>query len=440
MKTFLLLILLSVPSFAAVDVAALATSGNGTQAAPWTGWEALTPAANTEYHFRCGWFAFTSSPIFSKPGLALTGEAGTYLLHTGVGNGLSFINQTSFTDNVRAENFTLLGNASTTSALFVRGLRGSSFRNIQIGNCTKAGVWIEAGIINVWDNVKVSKYEVPNYGNFSPIPLYGYVLASRYADEGGVLGGGTTTQTIINPIAEGVSGIGLWLQPGSYGCSIINGTFEENTGTGMLLEGTMTTVSNTDFEANGSGVDVEIRGQHNALLNCYSANYVHVIQGQRHVIQGGRFHDLTIDLIADQMTVQNATITGTFNDIAGTTVKFGNATPSIDKTTRIGAVLPQVSRPNITGGVLTTDAKQGDLFITTIGQNFTLANPTNGTEGQRVTWRFTVQAGGWQVAYGSQFRGLKGVFPSLPIGITWCYLTARYNAAQQTWDIVDFSY
>lgn len=441
MKTFLLLILLSVPSFAAVDVAALATSGNGTQAAPWTGWEALTPAANTEYHFRSGWFAFNQSPNFSKPGLALTGESGTYLLHTGAGNGLSFINQLSFTDNVRAENFTLLGNAATTNALFVRGLRGSNFRNIQIGNCAKAGVWIEAGIINVWDNVKVSKYEVPNYGAFFPIPQYGYVLASRYADEGSMLGGGTTTQTFINPICEGISGIGFWLQGGSYGCSVINGTFEENSGLGMKLEGTLTTIQSTDFEANILG-DVEMRGYQNLLLNIFSSVSVKIKAGQHQKIHGGRLHDLSIDFTCDQPQVIGTTVLGAFDDGSASTVKFGNniAGVGFTKTAQIGAVLPQIINGTIVSGVLNTDASKGDLVKAVVAQNFTLANPTNGVDGQKVTWRITVQAGGWQIAYGDKFRPMKGLYPALPLGVTWVYLTARYNAAQQTWDIVDFSY
>ena len=72
----------------AVDVQALATAGDGTEAAPFTGWNAsLTPAAFTRYQFQKGWYR--TKPValnWAASGIEIIGEAGVYYQHGGSGD------------------------------------------------------------------------------------------------------------------------------------------------------------------------------------------------------------------------------------------------------------------------------------------------------------------------------------------------------------------
>jgi hypothetical protein len=99
-----------------VDVSASATAGTGADLNNcWTGWDtAVTWSADTEYHFRKGWFCYATSPNFLKTNIALTGEAGTFLKHTGT-SGNAFTMQSpdpgvEWIHRARVSNLTIIGN------------------------------------------------------------------------------------------------------------------------------------------------------------------------------------------------------------------------------------------------------------------------------------------------------------------------------------------
>lgn len=125
-------------SLAPIDVASFATSGSGTSIDPWVGWDtAIAWAQDGLYRFRNGWFAYSTSPNFLKPGIHLVGEAGTYLKHTGRGN--AFVMDSNqpgvlWIQNVKVENIDLIGNyytgagtASVTSGTNTVTGSGTSF-------------------------------------------------------------------------------------------------------------------------------------------------------------------------------------------------------------------------------------------------------------------------------------------------------------------------
>jgi hypothetical protein len=119
----LLTFIFTILSFlASVNVASLATSGDGSQANPWRGWETLIVTDATEYRFCKGWFAYSASPNWLKQGIAIVGEAGANLKHTGSGD--AFVMDAGATvggvwiQNVRVENLTIWGNVNTRHGFF----------------------------------------------------------------------------------------------------------------------------------------------------------------------------------------------------------------------------------------------------------------------------------------------------------------------------------
>lgn len=100
-----------------VPVSLFATGGLGTSASPWTGWDtAITWSARTEYFFRSGWYSYATSPNFLKEDIAIVGEAGTYLKHTGTGAAFKMDSGAAgslWVHRVRVENFTIVGNYFT---------------------------------------------------------------------------------------------------------------------------------------------------------------------------------------------------------------------------------------------------------------------------------------------------------------------------------------
>jgi hypothetical protein len=92
------------------------------------------------------------------------------------------------------------------------------------------------------------------------------------------------------------------------------------------------------------------------------------------------------------------------------------------------------------GGTVNTDASMGDYFRFTAASNFTLANPTNSSDGQRVTWEIIQDPSGSHVlTLGSQFA-----FGTDVTGATLTttankrdFLTAVYCAPTSKWYIVN---
>lgn len=429
--------------FAPINVASLATSGDGSQANPWAGWESLTVTDATEYRFCKGWFAYVNSPNWLKPGVAIVGEAGANLKH--VGNGDAFVMDAGaavggvWIQNVRVENLTIWGNAGTRHGLYLRGVRNGSFNNLSVKDVSQAGLWSEACVTNILSNFRVTYHEPTQFYGWAVRPQYGIVTAGRGADW-------STTWTIINPVIENVASIGIWFKADSYGNTVINGTSEANLGKGVCVEGNYNTFTNTDVEANfTTGIDFDVRGSYNNLTNVFSQQLVSVT-GSHNIITGGRIYNLTIAPgnggAAYYNILQGPKVQGTFTDTGNHTIYYGLSGGNL--ISQLGMVMPQSFYPSIQNAILNTDAHLAEFFSTFVGQNFMLANPTNAVDGQKITWKFTTNGPtAYIITYGNKFRGKSGVFPSMsfiPGAGSWWYLTARYNAAQQTWDIIDYSY
>jgi hypothetical protein len=372
----------------------------------------------------------------------LRGEAGTILKHTGSGNAVIFDDpggltpiQANWVANVRMENFIIQGNTATTNGLFLRGVRNGIFKHISVRNVSNAGLWSEACVTNILENFRVSHWENNAGGIWNVTPAYGIVLASRGIDA-------TTTWTIENPVIEGVSGIGIWIQVGCFSNTLINGTAEGNPGKGIVIQSYRNTIINTDFEAN-VGNDIEISGDRNALINVSSSNNLIVSAGAGTKLIGGSFHNISLNG-PHQSIVMGIDYTGTFIDTDDqfSTIKMANVGPSSDGYVRYDTTIRNpISRMialNSSGNVVNSDCRLASSFYTAVYANFLLSNPTNPTNGQRLTWRIQQGgAGGNQIMFGSKFRPKAGQpFPVLSTPLNSNdYISAIYNSTWDIWDI-----
>lgn len=423
---------------AGINVSLAATGGSGTAASPWTGWDtAITWSAETQYDFPSGVYAYSSSPNFLKTGIALKGEAGAVLKFTGSGNAVVFDNPgggspayLNWTQNVRFENFIIQGNANATNGLFLRGVRNGIFSHVSVRDVGNACLWAEALVTNVFQNFRCTHHEMPNDA-FAVRPAYGIVLAARGADT-------TTTSAFINPVVEGVATIGIWVKSGSYANRFIGGTSEGNLGKGAQLDGHLNAFDGTDFEANG-GTDIEINHASNEVRGVYSGGLVDVKAGQMNRLHG-RFQAVQIANSVDFTYIAGAYI-ATLTDSAGDTIKFGYQTVagSLVNQTFIGNVMSPMPQISVVAGHVATDAKKSSAFWFAIYGDVTLDNPTNGIEGQAVTWRVQQDmTGGHALAFGDKFETVNGGL--LPVisqaSGAYTYLTARYNAQRGKWQLV----
>jgi hypothetical protein len=303
----------SLPALAAVDVASRATAGTGTVTDPWTGWDTNTSwAADTEYFFRTGNFAYASSPNFLQAGLALIGEAGATLRFRGAGDALVF-DSDGQVGNVRIENLIVQGNAKTANGIFMRGARDATLRHVSVRDVAGAALRIQDSVGGSLENVRVTHFEMAD-ARFLVAPRYGIVLSS-----------GTTGFKVMNAVVEGATAIGIWIQARASGNTFLSGTSEGNRGKGIVIDGDANTIVNTDFEENAEGQDIEISGSGNELRAVYASHFVNVLSGQANRIRG-RFHRITI---AEQCTftdISGSYMSGSLVDFSETTVKYGYQT------------------------------------------------------------------------------------------------------------------
>lgn len=109
---------------------------------------------------------------------------------------------------------------------------------------------------------------------------------------------------------------------------------------------------------------------------------------------------------------------------------------------------PVISSPIVKGqavvalvdaATIVTDAALGNVFKATLGGDRAIANPTNPTAGQRITYRLTQDGTGTRVpTWGAAFRfstGLPAPTLSVAPGAT-DYVEFLYNADAAKWDCV----
>jgi len=106
------------------------------------------------------------------------------------------------------------------------------------------------------------------------------------------------------------------------------------------------------------------------------------------------------------------------------------------------AVATNVIAASIVSSIVDTDASAGAIFDVTATENFTLANPTNPTDGKSIRWRIKQDAtGGREITLGTQFKIPSSANPILLLSTAanaTDLLAATYCHSRVEWDIIAF--
>jgi hypothetical protein len=286
------------PLASVVSVALAATSGAGTLASPYIGWDtAITWSANSTYIFTSqpdgspAYYAYSTAPNWAKKHIRLIGN-GNILKFTGTGNATSFIGAAtpgSGTFGVNFSDFVIIGSATATRGMYMEACHHAIVRNIQVRDVTTAAFEFHFAILSTYDNLRYSQ----NEDTVVVQPAKGIVTNIRNAGE--------TVQacTFINPIIEGTSGNGIDLA-NTWQCQFIGGSSEGNGGAGVILASTCegNTFIGTDCESN-TGDDFSDAGYGNIFTNVLSTGATTIKNAARYaVIRGGGFNSFTTEASA----------------------------------------------------------------------------------------------------------------------------------------------
>lgn len=326
-----------------------------------------------------GTYRYAASPNFGRAGVSIladlkavfhcTGGSSAFIIDGGdVGTSGFFRN--------RYENITVKGNASSTGGLYVRAIHHSRFVHCRVMGCatTAAAIRVEWCVANEWSTPCVSV----NQGAFSSTPLIGMLLTRR-----GVGAEHTTTQTIINPVMEGVGGDGIKFDYTANN-TIYGGTSEAND-RGLYITGNAAgnEVHNLDMEDNDTE-DVLCEGADNTFLGLLSTNAVRIAtaNGARNRFFGGRYNAITLEAAAIRNSLYGLTYSisgGALTDSATETSKhrvFNINTQTYDPDKSPGNIVATASLPAASaamdGTVIIENVGAGDrnLIIYAGGQRF----------------------------------------------------------------------
>ncbi len=261
-----------------------------------------------------GTYAYATSPNFARVGVSVEAEHGAVFLHTGTGNAFTIDGGAEPTGGIfglRFSNIIVQGNANSTHGMYVRAIHHSVFDHPRVTGCaiTGAAYQIEWCVANQWNTPVVSE----NQGAFSSVPLYGMYLTRRGASES------TTTQTILNPVMEGV-GTGIVFDWANNN-SVMNGTSEQNaTGVYITINSAGNVIELLDMEVNTTE-DVLCEGADHIFIGILSTNLVRFsgLGGSRCKLIGGRYNAITLE--AD--TLNNSLIGLTYSIDGGSLTDLG---------------------------------------------------------------------------------------------------------------------
>lgn len=324
-----------------VNVREFVTAGLGTLASPWTGWDtAITWAAKTTYYFPAGYYGYATSPNWALADIQLIGDGPQKTFFKFTGSGIAMKLDVPSGGGVYGpilRDFTITGNASCTTGLYLRAIHHVSIRNVEVRNLTGACLETHWSVLGVCDNFRVSV----NEGAFTTTPTNGMLFDKRGAGEQ------TTAWSIINPVIEHVSGDGIVGQECST-MTFFGGTSEGNGGMGILFQNNSAdnTVISMDCEAN-TGEDYFDNGISNAFLNCLGAKATTgtgkfrtgISNGT--LVNGGRFNSIQIDAGTHEAVFHNVK----FNFEGSGTIVNNGINSDLEAIRNVGAA-QWATRPN----------------------------------------------------------------------------------------------
>jgi hypothetical protein len=310
--------------------------GSGTLADPWTGWSAKTPwASHNSYRFTPGFYSYSLSPAFARPGIRLYGR-GAYLLYTGSGAIMDFLASShspgTWTYGVYAEGFMLDG-VNASHGLYLANTQVSIFRDFVVRNMPGIGLYSISSHANVVENFTAwEPVGTSLYGSMVPTPTVVPTTGMLFDDGGSI--GTNNAYTIINPLLSYINGKGIDIQS-LISSKIIGGAVERCDQEGIVIgpgNDSLTnsiTVTGTEVEFNnGVGSDIYINAKSVTIENLLGFNAVISVDAGavNTKIEGGMYETINILSGAVGTSLDNLIYdysgSGDISD-AGTRTSFG---------------------------------------------------------------------------------------------------------------------
>jgi len=297
-----------------INVVDFAT-GTGTIDDPYIGWDtAIVWSAYTSYYFPVGVFEYSNELSVAYAGIVLRGSGtGTVLKFTGSGVCVRFDRgATTSVEDIVMENFLIRGNTNATHGIYLSNCQHITFRNITVVDVTVFGFDINFSVLGLIENYSCTI----NNGLATFMPSIGLRIdaAGTYASTY------STEQLVINPIIEGVGGVGIQFARCIFS-KILNGTSEANAvGIQFTADAGINVVDGTDCEANSVN-DFVIGGTNNILRNVISGSILSTpvyISGTRTIVDGG--HAYAVENVGTGTDFINFELTGgAFTDTGANT-------------------------------------------------------------------------------------------------------------------------
>jgi hypothetical protein len=213
--------------------------------------------------------------LVTTEGMSIKGESPekTVIQYTGgsVG-GVVYIQGVTY-NNFNVENLTINGNASSQFALHVKQANHSTFRNLRLRNVVASGLFADFCVTSLFENLSTSSNEDP----WVVTPATGIMLTNL-----------VTNCSFIMPIAEGLSGAGIYL---NYYCNanVFEGGVSEGNGKGIqLIDNSQSNIfKGVYMEANTEDVNIDADSNFNYFIGTFGSAADSTIAGNRNVFTGG---------------------------------------------------------------------------------------------------------------------------------------------------------
>lgn len=350
-------LLSQVVTMGGIDVAERATSGLGTAASPFAGWDTITPVAHGTYVFRPNQYYRCSSVVnWAKTGLTVIGNNARIMC---TGSGYFSVEEatgTGIVTDINISGLILHGDGATTPCcLKIAGVTDSYFGNIMIGDCITVGCDLKFVLTTTFFRVRVSI----NPGYYSVMPTDGFILDQRGSGDDCI----ANKFIMCNP--EGVSGKGYSIVKGSTN-RFIGGASQAN-GYGfhsvVSTSNRNNTVESVHMEAN-SIADIYCLSSLTTFKNISSVGVVKIGDGgtlaDMCTIQSGRYAGAVTISGNNNVIHSDVDFTGTLTDNSSTTRYVGDLTP-LFQTVQTSGNAGFGAAPSATAGQVVTATSNGDV-------------------------------------------------------------------------------
>jgi|ERR1041385_2400390 hypothetical protein len=325
-------------------------------------------------------------------------------------------------DNWAANQSGAIHAGKTNNGFYIRAIRNGYFNHLAAHDVANAALVCRAMVTNEFNNFRVTYHEPTQGTGYVVRPQYGIYLDTRTGSNAD----GDTTLIFNNPVIEGVQKKGIYgprRDTMPYSCVFIGGTVEGMPAGVYAVDigGDQNVFLGLDIEANANNIpSFVISGERNIISSAYVEGDINITSGTQNRIQQVRLQIGNITITSAHNIIDGVTCTnGSVIDNSGSMIRLGgySASAGFDNRSFLDNLIlrPQFLTPDGSNNVATDAATGCFFFINGITADITLLNPTNPTNGQKITWSISISGGvDRNIAYDTAFTTPQGrAFPRL---------------------------